>query len=66
MREIYKAEDIDEAQVAIKAFEVDYGAKFPKIVDDADVLLEFYKYPAAHRTTNPIDVRDRAVAHHDD
>src|SRR5277367_6962572 len=63
MREIYNAEDIDHAQVAIKAFEVDYGAKYPKavtkIVDDTDVLLEFYKYPAEHwvhlRTTNPIE-----------
>jgi putative transposase len=63
MREICNAEDIDHAQVAIKAFEVDYGAKYPKavakIVDDADVLLEFYKYPAEHwihlRTTNPIE-----------
>ncbi|MDT5281813.1 MAG: putative transposase [Mycobacterium sp.] len=63
MREIYNAEDIDKAQIAIKAFELDYGAKYPKavakIVDDADVLLEFYKYPAEHwvhlRTTNPIE-----------
>jgi transposase-like protein len=63
MREIYNAEDIDHAQVAITAFEVDYGAKYPKavakIVDDADVLLEFYRYPAEHwihlRTTNPIE-----------
>jgi putative transposase len=63
MREIYNAEDIDKAQVAIKAFEIDYGAKYPKavakIVDDADVLLEFYKYPAEHwvhlRTTSPIE-----------
>ena len=63
MREIYNAEDIDKAQRAIKAFEIDYGAKYPKavakIVDDADVLLEFYKYPAQHwvhlRTTNPIE-----------
>jgi putative transposase len=63
MREIYNAEDIDKAEVAIKAFEIDYGAKYPKavakIVDDADVLLEFYKYPAEHwvhlRTTNPIE-----------
>jgi putative transposase len=63
MKEIYNAEDIDKAQVAIKAFEIDYGAKYPKalakIVDDADVLLEFYKYPAEHwihlRTTNPIE-----------
>jgi transposase-like protein len=63
LKEIYNAEDIDKAQVAIKAFEIDYGAKYPKavakIVDDADVLLEFYKYPAEHwihlRTTNPIE-----------
>ena len=26
LREIYNGEDIDEAQVAIKAFELDYGA----------------------------------------
>jgi putative transposase len=63
LREIYNAEDIDKAQVAIKAFEIDYGAKYPKavakIVDNADVLLEFYRYPAEHwvhlRTTNPIE-----------
>ena len=63
LREIYNAEDIDKARVAIKAFEVDYGAKYPKavakIVDNADVLLEFYRYPAEHwvhlRTTNPIE-----------
>ena len=30
MREIYDAEDIDHAQVAIKALEVDYGAKYPR------------------------------------
>jgi putative transposase len=44
IKDIYNAEDIDHAQVAIKAFEVDHGAKYPKavakIVDDADVLLE--------------------------
>jgi transposase-like protein len=63
MREIVNADDIDRAQVAIKAFEIDYAAKYPKavakIVDDADVLLEFYRYPAEHwihlRTTNPIE-----------
>ena len=63
IKDIYNAEDIDKAQVAIKAFEIDYGAKCPKavakIVDDADVLLEFYKYPAENwihlRTTNPIE-----------
>jgi putative transposase len=63
LKDIYNTEDIDKAQVAIKAFEIDYGAKYPKavakIVDDADALLEFYKYPAEHwihlRTTNPIE-----------
>jgi transposase-like protein len=63
IKEIYNAEDIDKAQLAIKAFEADYGAKCPKavvkIVDDLDTVLEFYKYPAEHwihlRTTNPIE-----------
>ena len=36
-----------------------YPKAVAKIVDDADVLLEFYKYPAEHwihlRTTNPIE-----------
>ena len=49
--------------MAIKAFEIDYGANYPKavakIVDHADVLLEFYRYPAERwihlRTTNPIE-----------
>ncbi|GAA3139239.1 hypothetical protein GCM10020255_015280 [Rhodococcus baikonurensis] len=44
MKEIYNAEDIEKAQVAIKAFELDYITKYPKavakIVDDIDVLLE--------------------------
>jgi transposase-like protein len=61
IKDIYNAEDIDKAQVAVKAFEIDFGAKYPKavakIVDDLDTLLEFYKYPAEHwiplRTTNP-------------
>ena len=30
MKDIYNAEDIDKAQLAIKAFELDYGAKYPK------------------------------------
>lgn len=63
IRDIYTGEDIEKAQLAIKAFEVDYGAKYAKavakIVDDADVLLEFYKYLAEHwihlRMTNPIE-----------
>ena len=63
IKDIYSAEDIDKAQIAVKAFEVDFGAKYPKavakITDDLDTLLEFYKYPAEHwihlRTTNPIE-----------
>ncbi|AWZ22979.1 MULTISPECIES: IS256 family transposase [Rhodococcus] len=63
MKEIIGAEDIDKAQLAIAAFERDYSAKYPKavkkIVDDADVLLEYFRYPAEHwvhlRTTNPIE-----------
>jgi hypothetical protein len=30
MKEIDNAEDIDKAQVAIKTFELDYGAKLPQ------------------------------------
>lgn len=63
MKEIYLADDIDKTQVAVKAFEIDYGAKYPKVVakitDDANVLIEFFRYPAEHwvhlRTTNPIE-----------
>jgi hypothetical protein len=63
LKDIYNAEDIDKAQVAVKAFEVDYGAKYPKavakITGNLDTLLEFYKYPAEHwihlRTTDPIE-----------
>jgi putative transposase len=63
MKEIYNAEDADKARAAITAFERDYGAEFPKavakIVDYADVLPEFYRYPAEHwihlRTTNPTE-----------
>ncbi len=50
---------------------VDYGAKFPKavakIIDDLDVLLEFYNFPAEHwvhlRTTNPIESTFATVRH---
>jgi transposase-like protein len=61
--DIYNAEDKEHAAAAIKAFARQYSAKFPKavakVVDDEDVLLAFYDYPAEHwihlRTTNPID-----------
>ncbi len=63
LAEIYNAEDKEHALKAVKAFETDYGAKYPKavakITDDLDVLLEFYNYPAEHRVhlrnTNPIE-----------
>ena len=51
-QDINNAEDIDKAKLAVKAFEVDFGAKYPKavakIAEDLDALLEFYKYPAEH------------------
>ena len=63
MAEIYNAEDKQHALHAVKAFERDFGTKFPKAVakvtDDIDTLLAFYDYPAEHwihlRTTNPIE-----------
>jgi len=63
LAEIYNAEDKDYALKAAKAFEADYGAKWPKatakITEHLDVLLAFYDYPAEHwihlRTTNPIE-----------
>jgi len=67
MQEIFNAEDGEHARVAAKAFAIDYGAKFPKavakIIDDLDVLLAFYDYPAEHwihlRTTNPMVILSR-------
>jgi len=63
LAEIYNAEDKDHALAAATEFAADYGAKWPKavakIIDDLDVLLAFYDYPAEHwihlRTTNPIE-----------
>lgn len=63
MQEIDNAEDEQHARTAATQFEKTYGAKYPKavakIIDDLDVLLEFYRYPAEHwvhlRTTNPIE-----------
>jgi transposase-like protein len=71
MQDIFNAEDGDHARVAAKAFQIDYGRKFPKavakITDDLDVLLEFYNYPAEHwvhlRTTNPIESTFATVRH---
>ena len=63
LAEIYNAENKEHARAAAKAFEREYGAKWPKavakIIDDLDVLLAFYDFPAEHwihlRTTNPIE-----------
>jgi len=71
IQDIYNAEDGDLARTAAKQFAEAYGAKFPKavakIVDDLDVLLEFYNYPAEHwahlRTTNPIESTFATVRH---
>ena len=61
--EIYNAEDKEHAAKAVRAFERQYGTKFPKAVEkitkDEDVPLAFYDFPAEHwihlRTTNPIE-----------
>lgn len=63
LKDIFNAEDKKHAQVAAKAFELEFGAKFPKAVakisEQLDTLLAFYDYPAEHwihlRTTNPIE-----------
>ena len=52
LAEIYNAEDKTHARAAAKAFEREFGAKWPKatakITDDLDVLLAFYDFPAEH------------------
>ncbi len=63
LAEIWNAEDKEHATAAAKAFADEYGVKWPKaaakIIDDLDVLLKFYDFPAEHwihlRTTNPIE-----------
>jgi putative transposase len=63
LAEIRDAEDRGHAEAAIKSFANDFGAKWPKavakVVDDAEVLLSFFDFPAEHwlhlKTTNPIE-----------
>jgi putative transposase len=63
LAEIRDAADRAHAEAAIKSFATDFGAKWPKavakVVDDADVLLTFFDFPAEHwlhlKTTNPIE-----------
>lgn len=71
LAEIYNAEDKTHATAAAKTFAAAYETKFPKaiakIVDDLDMLLAFYDYPAEHwvhlRTTNPIESTFATVRH---
>ena len=63
LAEIYNAEGRDHALKAVKAFEADYGAKWPKavakITEHIDVLLASTTTRPQHwihlRTTNPIE-----------
>jgi len=61
--EITRAENKDEARMAVKAFAQEFGTKWPKaagkITDEEEALLAFYDFPAEHwihlRSTNPIE-----------
>jgi transposase-like protein len=63
LAEIRDAQDREHAVRAADAFAHEYGAKWPKavakIVDDLEVLLAFFDFPAEHwlhlKTTNPIE-----------
>jgi putative transposase len=63
LAEIRDAEDREHAVRAVDAFAQEFGAKWPKavakIVDDVELLLAFYDFPAEHwihlKTTNPIE-----------
>ncbi len=63
LAQIRDAEDREHALEAIEAFKGDYQAKWPKavakIVDDTEVLLTFFDFPAEHwvhlKTSNPIE-----------
>jgi transposase-like protein len=62
IREITEAENKAEATEAMKKFAQEFGTKWPKavaIVDEKEMLLAYYDYPAEHwrhfRTTNLIE-----------
>jgi transposase-like protein len=71
LAEVWSAEDRRHALDAVAAFQAAYGAKFgkavAKIIDDVEVLLAFYDFPAEHwihlRTTNPIESIFATVRH---
>jgi transposase-like protein len=62
LAEIRDAEDRAHAVIATNAFAAEFGAKWPKavakIVDDVEVLLTFFDFPAEHwihlKTTDDI------------
>ena len=63
LHDIWMAETREAAGRAFDLFEKSFEAKYPKatacLVEDRDVLLTFYDFPAEHwvhlRTTNPIE-----------
>jgi putative transposase len=63
IHEITCAENKAEAERAVEAFADEFGTKWPKavakVVDERELLLAYYDYPAEHwihlRTTNPIE-----------
>jgi len=63
IKEITEAESKAEARKAVKEFEGEFGAKWPKavkkILSEEEALLAYYDFPAEHwrhlRTTNPIE-----------
>jgi hypothetical protein len=73
MREIVNAADIAKAQVAANAFELDYGAKFPKAERQdhrrprcAGGVLQISRRAlgaSAHHQLDRVDLRHRAIAH---
>ena len=63
LAEVRDAEDREHALTALQAFAREFGTKWEKavakVVDDAEVLLTFFDFPAEHwvhlKTTNPIE-----------
>jgi len=71
LHEIYMAENLEDAEKALKKFISTYNLKYPKAVEcllkDQKELLKLYEFPAEHwvhlRTTNPIESTFATVKH---
>lgn len=71
LHDIWQAETRKAAEAAFDFFAATYGVKYDKavgkLVNDRDVLLAFYNFPAEHwkhiRTTNPIESTFATVRH---